>query len=60
MRKHHCNSQRTSYSLFDVMDFYKSIYIVYVILFFDTFYEICATMNIADCKLQYSNNIIHN
>ena len=32
--EHHCNSQRTSYSLFDVMDFYKSIYIVYVILFF--------------------------
>ena len=39
------------------MDFYKSIYIVYIILFFDTFYKICATMNIADCKLQYSNNI---
>ena len=34
MRKHYCNSQGTSYSLFDVMDFYKSIYIVYVILFF--------------------------
>ena len=42
------------------MDFYKSIYIAYVILFFDIFYKICATMNIADCKLQYSNNIIHN
>ena len=49
--EHHCNSQRISYSLFDVMDFYKSIYIVYVILSFYTFYKICATMNIADCKL---------
>ena len=59
MRKHHCNSQRTSYSLFDVMDFYKNIYIVYV-LFFYIFYKICAMMNIADCKLQYNNNIMHN
>ena len=33
---HHCNSQRTSYSLFAIMylDFYKGIYIVYLILFF--------------------------
>ena len=39
------------------MDLNKSIYIVYVILFFDTFYKICATMKIADCKLQYSNDM---
>ena len=42
------------------MDFYKGIYIVYLILVFYTFYTICAMMNIADCKLWYSNNIIHN
>ena len=60
--EHHCNSQRTSCSLFDIMylDFYKGIYIVYLILFFDTFYKSCATMNVADCELQYNNNIIHN
>ena len=42
------------------LDFYNGIYIVYLILFFDTSYKICATMDVADCKLQYSNNIIHN
>ena len=41
------------------LDFYKGIYIVYLHnIFFDTFYKICATMSIADCKLQYNNNII--
>ena len=42
------------------LDFYKGIYIVYLILVFDTFYKICSTMNVVDCKLQYSNNIMHN
>ena len=30
----------------------------YLILVVVTFYKICATMNVADCKLQYSNNQI--
>ena len=45
------------------LDFYivfTGIYIVYLILFFDTFYKICTMMNIADCKLQYVKDIIHN
>ena len=31
---------------------YKAIYIDNFILFFDTIYKICETMNIANCKLQ--------
>ena len=46
MRKHHCNSKRTSYSLFDIMNVHKGIYIVYFISFFYRFYKICKTMNI--------------
>ena len=34
--------------LFEIMDFYKGIYIILSYSIFDTFYKICATMNIGD------------
>ena len=54
--KYLCNSQRTSYSLFDII-LQRCLYYLFCSIVY-SFYKICETMNIVTWKLQYSNNII--